>query len=54
MIGLDVPRFLGGLSPLTIFLIVASMTTLTIWLAWIILRMQGITRAKAPIDLIKS
>jgi len=53
VIGLDVPRFLAQPSLLEILTIWSVMTLVSVGLGGIILRAQGITGAKAPIDLIK-
>ena len=54
IIGLDVPTFLSDLSVAEIAIVWAAMTYLSVSVAQIILRLQGISSAKAPIDLIKS
>ncbi|MBV6486925.1 MAG: hypothetical protein GHHEDOFH_00862 [Pseudorhodoplanes sp.] len=54
IIGLDIPRFLSPLSALEILSIAGLMTFASLAIGSIILRLQGITGAKAPIELIKS
>jgi hypothetical protein len=54
LIGLDVPKFLSPLSGVEILWIAGGMTIVSLILANFILRLQGITNAKSPIELIKS
>ncbi len=54
LIGLDVPTFLPIMKPQIALQLWAWMTTLAILSGTILLRLQGITTAQAPIQLIKS
>jgi hypothetical protein len=54
IIGLDVPAFLPSLGVLTAGALWAAMTFLAVTVGTLILRFQGITVAKAPIELVKS
>lgn len=54
IIGLDVPAFLPSLGMLTAGALWAAMTFLAVTVGALILRFQGITIAKAPIELVKS
>jgi hypothetical protein len=54
IIGLDVPTFLDNLSASSIAMIWLAMTFAGFLIGNIILRVQRISTASAPIDLIKS
>lgn len=51
IIGLDVPAFLPSLGGLTVAALWSGMTFLAVTVGTLILRFQGITTARAPIDL---
>jgi hypothetical protein len=54
IIGLDVPSFLPSIGGLTVAMLWGGMTFLAILVGSLILRLQGITTAQAPIELVKS
>jgi hypothetical protein len=54
LIGLEVPNFLGSLSAIQVGAIWLAMSYISVSLACVLLFLQGISHAKAPIDLIKS
>lgn len=54
IIGLDVPSFLPSLGGFTIAALWGGMTFLAVLVGTLVLRMQGITTARAPIELVKS
>jgi hypothetical protein len=54
IIGLDVPSFLPSIGELTIFALWCGMTFIAVLVGTLILRLQGITTARAPIELVKS
>jgi len=54
IIGLDAPTFLGNLTPFSVVVIWVAMMFAGFAIGSIILRIQGISTARAPIDLIKS
>ena len=54
IIGLDVPSFLPSIDWLTVLALWICMTLLAVFVGSLVLRLQGITTAQAPIDLVKS
>jgi len=54
IIGLDVPSFLPSIDWLTVVALWLGMTFLAVLVGKLVLRLQGITSAQAPIDLVKS
>jgi hypothetical protein len=53
IIGLDVPSFLPSIGWLTVAALWSGMTFIAVLVGTLILRLQGITTARAPIELVK-
>jgi hypothetical protein len=54
IIGLDVPSFLPAIVPMTVLMLWGGMTFVAVLVGTVILRLQGVTTARAPIELVKS
>lgn len=53
LIGLEMPRFVSYLTPIDFFIILGSMGGVALAVGWLLLSIQGVSNARAPIELLK-